>query len=157
MLGKNPRPCMSPGVKKTWSLLLEKGITACHHHAECFKYVNALMLWSQSCDAGTALLVLQTRKLWLRGMSDAPNISQQSSELMPVPTPAPCCPILRALSPRPGMGDTGGGRSRPADLREEAMTQPECAGASDRRPESRPSPMCRPSTPTSSLPSLSVA
>ena len=103
---------------------------------------------------GTVLLVLQTRKLWLRGMSDAPNISQQSSELMPVPMPAPCCCILRGLLPRPGMGDTGGGRRKLAELSEGAMTQPGCAGASDGRPESRPSPTCVPSTPTSSLPSL---
>ena len=129
----------------------------CHHHAERFKYMNSLMLRSQSCDAGTVLFVLQKRKLWLRGMNDAPNISQQSSELMPVPMPSPCCPILGGLV-KTWHREPWRRQRRPAGLKEEAgataISQPECAGASDWRPESGPSPARVPSTPTSSLPSL---
>lgn len=47
---------------------------------------------------GTILLVLQMGKLWLTGMSDTPNISQQSSALMLLLVILPRCPLLRGLA-----------------------------------------------------------
>ena len=82
---------------------------------------------------GTILLVLQMRKLWLTGMSDTPNISQQSSALMPLLMISPRCPLLRGLAKAWHGGHwrrqeeagrvEGGGwdHSHPAE-----MAQPEC-------------------------------
>lgn len=71
---------------------------------------------------GTILLVLQMRKLWLRGMSDTPNISQQSSALMLLLMILPRCPLLRGLA----KAWHGGHWRRLAESREEAGITASC-------------------------------
>lgn len=95
---------------------------------------------------GTILLVLQMRKLWLRGMSDTPNISQQSSALMLLLMTLPRCPLLRGLA----KAWHGGHWRRLAESREEAGITAillrwhslSVARESDRKPESGPCCQC---------------
>ena len=114
---------------------------------------------------GTILLVLQMRKLWLTGMSDTPNISQQSSALMPLLMISPRCPLLRGLAKAWHGGHwrrqeeagrvEGGGwdHSHPAE-----MAQPECCwGIRQETWKWALLPMCMPSAPTSPLPPLSLS